>query len=74
MFSKFKKRSLHNALKTPDAESLKQAETMWIREAQKSLKTKLKSDLIKDLTLQQEMMTSQGMQKDGLRLAMITKI
>ena len=42
MFSKFKKRSLHNALKTPDVESLKQAETMWIREAQKSLKNKIK--------------------------------
>ena len=40
----------------------------------RALKTKLKSDLIKDLTLQKEMMTSQGMQKDGLRLAMITKI
>ena len=43
VFSKFKKRSLRNALKTPDAESLKQAETMWIREAQRSLKSQIKT-------------------------------
>lgn len=56
VFSKFKKRSLRNALKTPDAGSLKQVETMWIRELKGALKAKLKRDLMKNLTQQKEIM------------------